>query len=455
MADYKKVKAQIEKLISDASVTTGKTIANLTEGVEELISGYGQGSGGSGGGEYTVKVIDYDGTVLLEEQHATGDIVTLPNAPTHNRLVFDGWSATVGVVNGTVTVGNSDIMVGAMYYTASGATEIDIVANKATGLTMTFHQNFTFTSIDWGDGTTDSTSTHTYSDYGEYTVKIYGATGLNSGKTETCFISTSKLIKNVFVSKNATTLGNYALGNCDNMECITLHSSITSLGSYSIRACSSLSAIIIPSGITSVENNTFEYCYSVKTIVIPSTVKSIGIYAFQSCYNIKKFILPLGLTTIKNNAFHYCYTMKEIVIPSTVTSIGSKAFYYCYSLQSIVVPQGVTSMSANIFEGCYILKDITLHSNITSIGDYSFARLYDVKKFTIPSNVTSIGNYAFRYCGSCKEFDFSECKSVPTLGTSVFDSVPKQMIIKVPASLYNTWIAATNWSTYANHIVAV
>ena len=44
--------------------------------------------------------------------------------------------------------------------------------------------------------------------------------------------------------------------------------------------------------------------------------------------------------------------------------------------------------------------------------------------------------------------------SVPTLGgTSVFTSIPSDCKIVVPDSLYDTWVAATNWSTYANNII--
>jgi hypothetical protein len=53
-------------------------------------------------------------------------------------------------------------------------------------------------------------------------------------------------------------------------------------------------------------------------------------------------------------------------------------------------------------------------------------------------------------------YDFTSHTSIPTVSsTTAFDDIPSDCIIKVPASLYNDWIAATNWSTYADHIVAV
>jgi hypothetical protein len=43
-----------------------------------------EGAGGETSGEYFVKVIDYDGTILKEAHLDTGDTFTLPTPPSHN-----------------------------------------------------------------------------------------------------------------------------------------------------------------------------------------------------------------------------------------------------------------------------------------------------------------------------------------------------------------------------------
>ena len=50
MADWVKIQAQLEKLIDKTNQVTEKIHANITDGIEDLIKGYGQNSGGSGGG---------------------------------------------------------------------------------------------------------------------------------------------------------------------------------------------------------------------------------------------------------------------------------------------------------------------------------------------------------------------------------------------------------------------
>lgn len=92
------------------------------------------GGGGSdiGEGKYLCRVIDYDGTVLLEKRGNNGDTVTLPTPPTHDRLVFQGWSCSQAVVDNTVTFSDNNISVGTMYETASGKTEFDIILTRVT-----------------------------------------------------------------------------------------------------------------------------------------------------------------------------------------------------------------------------------------------------------------------------------------------------------------------------------
>lgn len=72
----------------------------------------------------------------------------------------------------------------------------------------------------------------------------------------------------------------------------------------------------------------------------------------------------------------------------------------------------------------------------------------------IGKNVSSIGNYAFNYCYGMAYYDFTQCTSVPTLGgTAAFSSNASDRKIVVPDNLYDTWIAATNWSSLASQIV--
>lgn len=76
------VKAQIQSLINKANETTGNQATNLTDGVNALVSGYGQG-GSSGSDDVidngvTVKVFDEDENLIQKYEMESGFAVPQP-----------------------------------------------------------------------------------------------------------------------------------------------------------------------------------------------------------------------------------------------------------------------------------------------------------------------------------------------------------------------------------------
>lgn len=102
------------------------------------------------------------------------------------------------------------------------------------------------------------------------------------------------------------------------------------------------------------------------------------------------------------------------------------------------------------------VRRVELGDGITNIDSCAFYNCYALASITIPAGVTSIGSNAFSYCYGVRFYDFSKCVAVPTLAsTNVFTKIMADCEIRVPAALYDEWIAATNWTTYASYIVAV
>lgn len=315
---------------------------------------------GVGSGDFWVKVIDYDGTVLLEKRGNNGDSFDLPSAPSHEGLVFQEWSASQAITDNKIIIANNNVMVGAVYTTASGQNEFDITLTKATGLAVTLNMDGT---KDWGDGTSDTNTTHTYTAYGNYTIKCNGTTMTTSSSS------------GLFGQSNSAP--NYY---CTAARLATAIQTI----SYAFEYCYSLANVIISREMTGIgENDSFYRCLSLTCVVIPQGIASIGITSFQ-----------------------FCFSLAEIVIPQSVTHINTDAFYSCYSLTNIIIPKGI-------------------------------------KK---------IGNMSFYSCYSLVKYDFSQCTAVPTNEGSPFRNINAICKIIVPDSLYDEWIAATNWSTYADYI---
>lgn len=146
---------------------------------------------------------------------------------------------------------------------------------------------------------------------------------------------------------------------------------------------------------------------------------------------VHKVKIGNGVTEIGNYAFYYCNALKSVAIPDSVTSIGKRAFYACYSLASVTIPDSVTSIGENAFSNCNALASVTVQGN------------------------ASIGDKAFYPCYGVAYYDFTAYTTVPALpSTSVFTAISADCEIRVPAALYDEWIAATNWATYADKIKA-
>ena len=309
----------------------------------------------SGGGNVRgVSFIDYDGTVV--ETWALSDLASkteLPSPPTHDRLVFQQWNWTLE----DIKAANAEMVVGALYTTASGLTEFHIRVTKASGLAIVCNM---VGNKNWGDGTEDALTSHTYADYGDYIITCDG---------------------NTIVTK--------VMGDTAAAQQTLLHVSISN-------------------SVTIIRAQTFYNCRALQSISIPNSVTGIGDNAFNSCYTLQSISIPNGVTNIWDGTFYNCYALQSISIPNSVTGIGGGAFGDCYSLQYIV----------------------------------------------IPNSVTGIGDNAFGYC-HVFEYDFSKFSRVPSLGVDAFKGILSSTKILVPSSLYDTWVAATNWTIYANYIVAV
>ena len=283
-------------------------------------------------------------------------------------------------------------------------------------------------TIDWGDGSAPQTvsgtsnvnTAHTYAEIGEYVISldpVDGCTlGLGHNSSSYCVMGSTSdngrvycnMLQAVEIGNNMTSIRNYAFSYCYSLASVVISNSMASIGTYAFNYCSSLASIVIPNGVASIGRNAFSYCYSLASVVIPNSVTSIGTYAFQNCYSLASVVISNSMTSIGDYAFYSCSSLASIVIPKSVTRIGARAFYSCYSLASVV----------------------------------------------IPNSVTSIDNNAFNSCSGMAFYDFSQATAVPNLTyTNAFSSIPSDCKIIVPDALYDEWIAATNWSTYASNIV--
>jgi hypothetical protein len=169
--------------------------------------------------------------------------------------------------------------------------------------------------------------------------------------------------------------------------------------------------------------------------------------------NFKKLIINDGVTEIAAYGLYRCGAT-EIILPNSVITVGQNAFYNCNKLTSIVLSDNITTIQTQCFYGCAALKTIVLPENLTTINTGAFKGCEALKKVVFKSKIQQINTSVFVDTDALEVLDFAACVNIPKLANvNAFSGIPSTCKIVVPDALYDSWIAATNWSTYASYII--
>lgn len=193
------------------------------------------------------------------------------------------------------------------------------------------------------------------------------------------------------------------------------------------------------------------------------TTDVIAAYSFYNDTGITSVDAP-NVTTIGTYAFYNIANITSINAPN-VTSIGNYAFT-APKVTSIDFPL-CTSLGTNLFTNCPTITSINL-PELTAVGASSFGYI-GVKKLILPK-ATSVGNSSLTNSKTLTYVDLPKCTSILNYGlrnnsklatlilrsetmctlsnyalnsTMIFN---KQGYVYVPASLIDSYKAATNWS---------
>lgn len=403
--------------------------------------------------EADINFYDYDGTLLyawsLDELAGK---TALPDLPTRTGLVCQGWNWTLAEIKSL----NRKVQVGLNYITDDGKTRLYITIPDVVS-TWTIPLCFLQTVangviVDWGDGSAPQTfagtgeiqTTHQFTP-GDHIITLAVADGctLTLGRNAsvrnvlglygTERRSVMSILKRVEIGKNVSRLGTYGFIQCGQLRTITVPTSVTSVGSSTFEECGSLKAFVVPKGCTISEFSSFYANYSLQMISIPNGVKKIGGYLLRNSTSLPHITFPNSVTEILGYVMANCQSIDEIIIPDTVTRLDDYTFDTCLTAQKLVIGNGITTIQTNFAFNCYSLIRIDF-----------------------PAGITSIGASAFANCQGVLWYNFTHCDAVPTLAnTNAFTNINANCKIQVPAGLVDSWKAATNWATYADHIVGI
>lgn len=428
----------------------------------QTLLGGGSSGGGGGGGAVAVSpkevnFYDYDGNCVHAYTVAEAQKLSeLPAGPEHPGLVFQGWNWSLEGVKSLTRAMN----IGAMYTTDDGTTRLYITLQEGRTCPMLgVGVNGTVT-VDWGDGTEPdvltgtSTSTtkwtpnHAYANPGDYVIRltVSGGATINGN-------SNSSQYSNIMRHSSGSDMRNMVYQN--SLKAVEIGDGM-SIGTDAFYRCRSLEHVSVPSnGFSLLQSNMFKECSNLRYVTVPDSATSSSTSGgFESCSSLITVSLPNTITKVPGSMFKNCAALKDITLPDSVNEIAAtEMFYGCNNIKEVVVPDGVAKIQNSTFNKCASLESVTIPNSVTSIGSSAFNECYCISKLKMPNSVTSIVSGTFSYCSGMKVMDFTEYTVVPSLSSTI-TGFPADCEIRVPAALYDEWIAATNWATYASQIKA-
>lgn len=299
---------------------------------------------------------------------------------------------------------------------------------------------------------------------------------------------------------------NHVFISCHNLSNLQVYGPTNFSGAGTFEACSSLTSVSMPE-CTVISYATFKNCWTLSSIYLPA-VTTMGRECFAFCSNLTTVDLPAlttfyystttsqmafyscpklesvrlgipekmssmllqGQTTVKyvkldnasqinTNALRGCTNLETIIAPKCGL-IGETTFYNCSKLNNVNLPTCQTIYKL-AFQNCIGLTNISIPA-VTLVSSQAFQGCTGLSQITIPSTLPTIAVSTFSGCTNLMSIRL-EGDTLKTLaGTNAFTNTPIALStltgtfgsIYVPAALYASYIAATNWKTYSARFVS-
>ena len=214
-----------------------------------------------------------------------------------------------------------------------------------------------------------------------------------------------------------------------------------------ITACSNT---VIPDGIVSISPGAFSSARNIRNLEIPGTVLELPSNEFYGFKNLTSLKIGEGLTKIEYGCFRDVPLLETVELPDSLTEIGDMTFYQLPSLpifDGITYADSVLVKAVDLTRETYNIKEGTKFIEHLAFDSAEMTHLF------IPHSVIQINPYAFTACKYVQYLDFSSHDCIPRIYSNSFYNIPESFKIIVPDALYQEWITATNWSSYANQII--
>lgn len=211
-------------------------------------------------------------------------------------------------------------------------------------------------------------------------------------------------------------IGEYAFADCAKLKALTLGDPLTSIGFSALRGCQKLTALTVPFVGGSREENSYlayvfgaeypdfakgHYPPSLSRVVLLDSCVALGDYAFFECETLKEIVLSKGLKSIGVRAFYGCTALWSVALPDALESIRENAFYGCDNLLSVTFGKSLRSIGINAFYRCDSLSSVVLPASLAALPASCFADCSALETVDL-GGVRTVGDQAFRGCVSLK-----------------------------------------------------
>lgn len=250
-------------------------------------------------------------------------------------------------------------------------------------------------------------------------------------------------LKEFTFNEGLSAIGTELFENCNNLEKITLSSTISQASLFALSSLPSLKTVNFPSDFAMVdlEQYFFFNCTALESVTLPKSMKSIKTGVFNGCISLKEVLVEEGSTYLKSiDGILYSYDEKTIyVIP------------YILEGEVLTIKEGVEVIKDNACNSNYMysnadgsvaygevrnnIKEIRLPSTIKQIDAYAFTNMKNVKRIVFAEGIenlrldlNSFGNYA-RFQGDSADIEYLigcelesiilPVKNIPTLKFAV------------------------------------
>ena len=146
-------------------------------------------------------------------------------------------------------------------------------------------------------------------------------------------------IKSVVVQEGITKLGNALFYRCQNMQTISLPTTLTELGyrtfaqgSGEYQSCGGLTELTLPSGMQKLGGNALRQT-NITELIIPARVSVIEDYFLSKCTKLKT--VRAESSVLGSFMFVQCTALESLTISTNCKTFGSNMLTYCESLTTI------------------------------------------------------------------------------------------------------------------------